>query len=155
MRWFLEAMKKYGVFHGRARRKEFWYFLLINNALLMAVLLLMSPFSVEIAEFIFLLLVAVTFLPFLAVHVRRLHDIGLPGWLFFIYFFIFSLLSGLVSISLETGYPPLSGPLFFLFVYKVLYFILLTGKSHPGTNRYGADPLLQDEGSTEASAMVR
>jgi uncharacterized membrane protein YhaH (DUF805 family) len=26
MHWFIEALKKYAVFSGRARRKEFWYF---------------------------------------------------------------------------------------------------------------------------------
>jgi uncharacterized membrane protein YhaH (DUF805 family) len=30
MRWYLEAMKKYAVFSGRARRKEYWMFALVN-----------------------------------------------------------------------------------------------------------------------------
>ena len=30
MRWYLEAMKKYAVFSGRARRKEYWMFALMN-----------------------------------------------------------------------------------------------------------------------------
>ena len=28
MSWFIEAVKKYAVFGGRSRRKEFWYFTL-------------------------------------------------------------------------------------------------------------------------------
>ena len=30
MNWYLEALKKYAVFGGRARRKEYWYFVLFN-----------------------------------------------------------------------------------------------------------------------------
>ena len=29
MKWFLKCMRNYANFRGRARRKEFWYFLLI------------------------------------------------------------------------------------------------------------------------------
>ncbi len=28
MSWFVEALKKYAVFSGRSRRKEYWYFVL-------------------------------------------------------------------------------------------------------------------------------
>src|SRR5215217_1144774 len=28
--WYLEALKKYPVFSGRSRRKEYWYFVLFN-----------------------------------------------------------------------------------------------------------------------------
>ena len=28
MIWFLAALKKYAIFEGRARRKEYWYFAL-------------------------------------------------------------------------------------------------------------------------------
>lgn len=30
MEWYLAVLKKYAVFKGRARRKEFWYFALFN-----------------------------------------------------------------------------------------------------------------------------
>ena len=30
MNWYLEWLRKYGVFGGRARRKEYWYFVLFN-----------------------------------------------------------------------------------------------------------------------------
>ncbi|MFT5665628.1 MAG: hypothetical protein ACI9JR_003037, partial [Gammaproteobacteria bacterium] len=30
MNWYLEALKKYAVFSGRARRKEYWSFFLFN-----------------------------------------------------------------------------------------------------------------------------
>ena len=30
MNWYLEVLKKYAVFSGRARRQEYWMFVLIN-----------------------------------------------------------------------------------------------------------------------------
>ena len=30
MSYYLEALKKYAVFSGRARRAEYWYFVLFN-----------------------------------------------------------------------------------------------------------------------------
>ena len=30
MHWYLEALKKYAIFSGRARRKEYWLFYLIS-----------------------------------------------------------------------------------------------------------------------------
>ena len=30
MNWYFEVLKKYAVFSGRARRKEYWYFVLFN-----------------------------------------------------------------------------------------------------------------------------
>jgi uncharacterized membrane protein YhaH (DUF805 family) len=30
MNWYLEALKKYAVFNGRSRRKEYWMFVLFN-----------------------------------------------------------------------------------------------------------------------------
>lgn len=31
MNWYLEVLKKYAVFSGRARRKEYWMFFLFNT----------------------------------------------------------------------------------------------------------------------------
>ncbi len=30
MSWYLQALKKYAVFSGRARRREYWFFVLFN-----------------------------------------------------------------------------------------------------------------------------
>ena len=29
MNWYLQVLKKYAVFDGRARRKEYWFFVLL------------------------------------------------------------------------------------------------------------------------------
>ena len=92
MNWYLRVLKKYATFEGRARRKEFWYFKLFHNLIIYACLLygLYAVFSDPwldknadfftilpkiFSPFLVLYLIA-TFLPNLAVSVRRLHDIN-------------------------------------------------------------------------------
>ncbi len=64
-------------FHGRARRAEYWTFLLfcvVGNMILAS---LGAMVHSHVPETVFSLAV---FCPLLAVSVRRLHDIGFSGW---------------------------------------------------------------------------
>ena len=36
MNWYLQVLKNYTNFSGRARRKEFWYFFLFNTLIIYA-----------------------------------------------------------------------------------------------------------------------
>jgi uncharacterized membrane protein YhaH (DUF805 family) len=122
MNWYLEALKKYAVFSGRARRKEYWMFVLfsivIAIALSAAVVVLerivgitpRASHGTVLADLYGL----ATFVPSWAVTVRRLHDTGRTGWW---------ALFGVVPI---VGWIVL------------LVFMLLD--SQPGENRYGANP---------------
>ena len=86
MNYFLDALGKYAVFSGRARRSEYWYFTLFSCLIVFALAAAglyiarltgsQPTLAVHLADF-FLLFV---FLPSLAVSVRRLHDIGMTGW---------------------------------------------------------------------------
>lgn len=76
MNWYLEVLKKYAVFSGRARRKEYWMFLLIN--------LIITVVLSFISDYLYYLYTLAVFIPGLAVSVRRLHDIGKSGWWVFI-----------------------------------------------------------------------
>jgi uncharacterized membrane protein YhaH (DUF805 family) len=114
MSWFIEALKKYAVFSGRARRKEYWMFALFVG-IIYAVLAIIAVASKTPALFA---LVAIFYvgilLPALAVGVRRLHDTGRSGWW---------LLFGIV---------PLVGGI------TLLVFSCLD--SQPGVNKYGPNP---------------
>ena len=74
MNWYLEALKQYAVFSGRARTKEYWYFVLFN---LIIGLVLGYIFKGSI---LFLLCILAVLLPWIGVNVRRLHDTGRSGW---------------------------------------------------------------------------
>ncbi len=118
MSWYLEALKKYAVFTGRARRKEFWFYSLFNMiALIVAMIVdnvLGLRFEDELFGPIYTLYILATLLPSLAVSVRRLHDVGKSGW-----FLLLNLI-------------PFIGPIWLL--------ILVCGDSAPGGNQYGANP---------------
>ncbi len=83
MDWYLEVLKKYAVFSGRARRKEYWMFTLIN--LIISVVLMIIDAALGLSDkgrmgplrAVYTLAVLI---PGIAVSVRRLHDIGRSGW---------------------------------------------------------------------------
>lgn len=118
MKWYFEVLKKYAMFGGRARRKEYWFFLLFN--FLITIILAVfdgatGSFSAEagigLLGGIYALIVLI---PSIAVSVRRLHDTGRTGWW---------LLIALI---------PLVGAI------VLLVFMVLEGQST--TNQYGANP---------------
>ncbi|WP_318212777.1 DUF805 domain-containing protein [Streptomyces sp. SJL17-1] len=77
MNWYLEVIKKYAVFSGRARRQEFWMFELFN--IIIAIVLAVVGFALDFSLISTLYSLAVL-LPSLGVTVRRLHDTGRSGW---------------------------------------------------------------------------
>lgn len=85
MSWFMTALKKYAVFSGRARRKEYWMFILFY--LIFGIIVsIVDGFLASVIGFPLLssLYSLAMILPALAVLVRRLHDIGKSGWWVFI-----------------------------------------------------------------------
>lgn len=84
MNWYLEVLKKYAVFDGRARRKEFWYFSLFNYLISFVFLVIdwaagFSDLILGYGPFLLLYTLAVT-VPEVAVGARRLHDTNHSGW---------------------------------------------------------------------------
>jgi uncharacterized membrane protein YhaH (DUF805 family) len=92
MNWYLKVIKDYAGFSGRARRKEYWMFFLFNFIFLIVAMILDNIFGTTIKVnsvygsqglpygYIYTIYGLATFLPYLAVMVRRLHDIGKSGW---------------------------------------------------------------------------
>ena len=78
MNWYLDVLKKYVEFNGRARRKEYWMFCLFN-VVISVVLALIDSSGVTGGMLGGLYSLAVL-LPALGVTIRRLHDIGKSGW---------------------------------------------------------------------------
>ena len=115
------CFRKYADFSGRARRSEYWMFMLfttIVEVLTTVIFTTIIPLTVEIdgSEFSIVYLVAcvIFILPKLAVSVRRLHDIGKSGW-----FYLISLI-------------PVVG--------QIIFFIWCVKDSEARTNKYGKDP---------------
>lgn len=81
MNEFVDAFKKYADFDGRARRRDYWMFILVHIGVSIALsivdYLLGLPFGLGT------LYALASLIPAIAVSIRRLHDIGKPGiwWL--------------------------------------------------------------------------
>lgn len=80
--WFIKCLKNYANFNGRARRKEYWFFRLSIFILVILASIIDIILDTEIL-FVGLALLA-TFIPDLAVSVRRLHDTDRSGWWFLV-----------------------------------------------------------------------
>jgi uncharacterized membrane protein YhaH (DUF805 family) len=117
MNWYMAVLKKYAEFTGRARRKEYWMFALINFLICVVLVVIdtqggmVNPMGLGVLSGLYSLAV---FVPSLAVSVRRLHDTDRSGWWLLI----------------------LLVPLIGLIVFLV--FMLLD--SQPGENRHGPSP---------------
>jgi uncharacterized membrane protein YhaH (DUF805 family) len=81
MSWYLKVLKNYVGFTGRARRKEYWMFFLVNYIICVVLAIVDNMSETPMLTLIYSLAVM---LPSLAVLVRRLHDTGRSGWWFFI-----------------------------------------------------------------------
>jgi uncharacterized membrane protein YhaH (DUF805 family) len=111
MNWYLAVLKNYVGFSGRARRTEFWVFVLVNAVVQAVLSIVGNAMDNNVLLSIYSLLVL---LPTIAVWVRRLHDTGRSGFWLFI---------GLIPI---VGFIVL------------LVFALIPGAQGP--NQYGPDP---------------
>jgi uncharacterized membrane protein YhaH (DUF805 family) len=118
MNWYLKVLKQYADFNGRARRKEYWMFVLFNMIFAIVAMLLDHFLGIAMEEIgygpLYGLYVLGMFIPGLAVGVRRLHDVGKSGWM---------MLLGLI---------PLIGAIWLL--------ILMLTDSNSGINDYGENP---------------
>ncbi|MDR1763262.1 MAG: DUF805 domain-containing protein [Dysgonamonadaceae bacterium] len=87
MKWYLRVLNHYADFSGRARRREYWYFVLFNLIFLLAAVFIDAAFGWDFersGKIVFgpcyMTYAALAALPGLAAAVRRLHDIGKSGW---------------------------------------------------------------------------
>lgn len=126
--------KKYADFTGRARRSEYWYFVLMSIVaffalntfftILVSIGLIRIPFFFAALLIIYFIAILI---PTFAVLVRRLHDTGKSGWWYFI------------------GFVPIIG---------IALLIFLVQDSQPGTNKWGPNPKAPDNADEILSNLV-
>ncbi len=112
MEWYLKVLKNYATFDGRARRKEYWMYTLFT--IIISIVLGVVDAVVLKQQILGLVYGLATFLPGLAVSVRRMHDIGKSGWV------------------LLLAFIPLIG--------AIILLIWSATDSTPGPNQYGPNP---------------
>ena len=86
---YLRCLSKYVQFTGRARRSDYWIFLITNMFIkrLFEFLYNFLDDPTEFRSYIMLILQGVFILPSFAVGFRRMHDVGKSGWFCIIPFY--------------------------------------------------------------------
>ncbi len=118
MNYYLKVLQNYATFTGRARRSEYWYFVLFNGIFSIVAMILDNVLGIALEGIgygpLYGLYLLAMLIPGLAVVVRRLHDVGKSGWMYFI-----------VLI-------PIIGAIWIL--------VLLITDSQVGSNKWGENP---------------
>lgn len=155
----IEAVKsvltQYVGFSGRARRSEYWFWILatIIVGILVAILEAVLGIGTDASGPISNILNLAIFLPGLAVTFRRLHDTGRSGWWiggFYLAIIVFALVIGLSFAGLYSGGGDSSfgggigilaiiGVLGVL-IYSIMIIVFMCQDSHTGPNKYGPNP---------------
>lgn len=113
MEWYIRCLRKYAEFNGRARRAEYWYFVLFNFLISLALGIVegIVADTPGILQGVYSLGIIV---PSLAVGCRRLHDTGKSGWWQLI------------------GLIPIIG--------GIVLLVFMVQDSQPEENQYGGNP---------------
>ena len=119
MNWYLKVIvENYANFSGRARRQEYWMFVLIQIVIFFIIGFVSTAIDdligINISNILFLIYLLGTLVPWLALNARRLHDTGKSGTYFFI------------------NLIPIIG--------RIWYIVLVATNGDIGSNRYGPDP---------------
>lgn len=116
MHWYVDVLKKYAVFTGRARRQEFWMFVLINMLINIGIGIfegvIGAAANTDFTAISSLYSLAIL-VPLIAVGVRRLHDTDRSGWW---------ILLGIIPLV------------------NIALIVLFALDGTPGPNQYGPDP---------------
>ena len=156
----LDAVKsvltQYFGFSGRARRSEFWFWVLATILVAIVIALiesLMMGIPSNVTGPISTIYILLIFIPGLAVSFRRLHDIGRTGWWiggFFLAVIVFLIIMASISFGMVTGSASINNltafgfiliaALFGAFIYWIVLLVFFCQDSVAGPNKYGPNP---------------
>ena len=110
--WKLVVLERFAKFDGRAGRAEFWWFVLANLIVVIALAILAG--IADIFIILYFLYALAVLIPSIAVAIRRLHDTDKSGWF---------ILLGLIP-----------------FVGFIILLVFYIQEGTAGPNNYGAGP---------------
>lgn len=163
--------KRFARFSGRASRSEFLYYSLFVWLVIAGFFFLSLCAAINLYLDVFwdllillanVLLWLLLFIPYVAVHVRRLHDVGYPAWpVFLVVIFVFciacSFIENTIGHIFSTERETVTVMLVVFGVLRLLLFSRLCFKGQEGANQYGGDPLgdgleLEDDSAKHGSS---
>jgi uncharacterized membrane protein YhaH (DUF805 family) len=125
MQWYIDVIKKYAVFDGRARRKEFWMFVLFNAIAGIILSIIDTIIGTDFGGrtgggWLSSIYYLAVLLPLIGVAMRRMHDTNRSGVWILIYLI------------------PCIGWIWFI--------VLAAQEGTVGDNQYGPDPKAAERG---------
>jgi uncharacterized membrane protein YhaH (DUF805 family) len=152
------CLTKYIDFNGRARRSEYWWFVLFALLVGIATAIVdrvIAPGYVAMHGRgpVSMLASLALLLPSLAVSVRRLHDIDRTGW-WILFFYAAVIVLAFIAIGAAfTGHAATAVILLLAILALCVWLIVwFATKGTAGPNRFGADPLAGDATPTASAA---
>jgi uncharacterized membrane protein YhaH (DUF805 family) len=121
--WKLVVLERYAKFDGRANRAEFWWFVLANLIVMVALSILANVSG--LFNIIYVIYALGVLIPSIAVAIRRLHDTDKSGWF---------LLLGLIP-----------------FVGFIILIVFYATAGTAGPNKFGAGPEPDATGTSTAT----
>lgn len=152
MEWAILPLKRYAEFTGRSRRKEYWMYvlLLIVVGIVVGIIERVLGLAGMVGPYgpLSALFALATFVPSLAVGVRRLHDTNRAGWWLLIGYgpLLLSLCLtylGILQFAMILSLIALVG-----FIVLLVFFVL---EGTRGPNQYGPDPKAAEGAATSAA----
>ncbi len=150
--YFAKCFKNYASFSGRARRKEFWGFMLFYYIFYFGLAVIGTIISIASGDISGTagnvlpgLWGLAALLPSLAVFFRRLHDVGKSGWNWLLPIIPFiGLLIGvviLVAVDVKIGTIVTAISVIAMIPVSIYILILCCTKGNPAENKYGPSPI--------------
>ena len=119
---YIQTLQDFEDFDGRSSRKEFWTYIFVHLLVILGICCIGIAFrglGLRIAFALLVIYSGISFVPTVAVTVRRMHDIGIHGRAVFL------------------AIVPLVGWLFL--------FVLCCKKGEAGVNQYGIDARIEED----------
>ena len=172
MEWMFMPLKRFAEFSGRSRRMEFWMWIVFQFLVAIAFVIILvalvggAAMSGDVGQMmamggialivylLYFLWALISFIPGLAVTIRRLHDTDRSGWWVMLYwgpYLLFIVAGSVLGAGAQMGGEPtegaamtggligvVAGLAWLVGCLVLLVFMFLEGT--PGPNRYGPDP---------------
>ncbi|WP_350276746.1 DUF805 domain-containing protein [Kribbella sp. HUAS MG21] len=120
MQWYIDVLKKYAVFSGRARRKEYWMFVLFSTIVSIILSIIDRVIGTDFGSgntssgILSSIYGVAVLLPSIGVAIRRMHDTNRSGWWI------------LINLIPCVGF--------------IWFIVLAAQEGNAGDNQYGPDP---------------
>ena len=151
----LAPWRKYAVFSGRARRSEYWWFVLSSVVLSLVAGVIDSIIGLKFIAGLYgpvqILLILAMLVPSIAVCVRRLHDTNRTGWwmmLVVLPYLVAGVVMGLAGANgAASGMVGSIGLLLIVaLIFGIVLFVFTVLDGTHGDNRFGPDPKAAERG---------